>query len=373
MTPLPQLHDQACFMKRHLHFFLFSLCILPFLHSPLHAIEATGMGANERQALNSALSQAVEMSLGAHIEQNTLVENFQVVKDQLVKHSKGYVTRYKILKKSKSETGLFQITIDADVDDGKITDNAQALSTLMQMAAHPRLFITAIDDGFDSVSSLNDDFNLLVDGVMETFRDDFSFQVIDPETARINSTNSYRFSDPKNLIKRARAEKADYILFIKLSKEGPRDYLLNLSAHDLSNQRQLSQKETGFSKKPSESLFETARDYAFDPSSEIAADMVRALKKESFDEGQRFELTFTGFEAEKLELLSTELTSLSGYVRHKIQGQKKNALTLSYWSLMKTDQLHQDVLSLLKARDMTSTYSIRSRNLTYRFKDPLFE
>ena len=188
--------------------FLFSLSLISFLLflSPqvAHAIEVSAQGVNKRQALNNALRQAVEMSLGTNLESNTLVENFQVVHQQILTHTRGFVSRYKILKEDITEQGTYNITIDATVDDKNIEDSTTALATLMKMTSHPRILVAPQDDDFDAISSLSDEFRILSEAVEATLRDDFHFQILDSEVIRLQDRNTYRFTDRKNNLKRAK-------------------------------------------------------------------------------------------------------------------------------------------------------------------------
>lgn len=351
--------------------FLSGLLLLAQSFIPAHALEVTAQGATQRQALNNALRQAVEMAFGSSIEANTHVENFQVVRQQILHQSRGFVRSYEILKQNQNANGLYEVTLNADVDDTNLKDSTRALSTIMKMAAHPRVMVSGIDEDFDAVSSLSPDFQKLTDQIELILKDDFKFQVLNEELVRLDSRNSYRFSDRKNNLKRARQAKADYLIFVELVQATQASATLKLESLDLATGHTLALEETSFAIK--DDALETAQHHLYAPSAQISAAMVENLKAEVYDTGQRFELSFFKFDPKTLSYLEADLSSLPGYVRHKIAAQDKSALSLSYWSMLKAGALHEKISALLQAQDISFNFYMRQRTLTYLFDDPMFE
>lgn len=315
--------------------FLFSFSLIGFLLflSPqvAHGIEVSAQGVNKRQALNNALRQAVEMSLGTNLESNTLVENFQVVRQQILTNTRGFVRNYKILKEENTPQGTFNITIDANVDDQSIEDSATALATLMKMASHPRILVAAQDDDFDAISSLSDEFRILSEAVESTLRDDFHFQILDSEVTRLQGRNTYRFTDRKNNIKRAKQHDADFIVFVGLRKGHNTPYTLRLESVDVANGRSIDKRETDFAmtdwtrdtQNDRNAIILQAKEHIYGPSAQIGASLVEVLHKEVYEDGQDYKISFQRFDPKFIEFLATDLTNLNGYVRHKTTYQKK--------------------------------------------------
>lgn len=364
--------------------FFVSLCFLSLWTAGAQAIEVRGEGINQRQALNAALRQAVEMSLGTEVETNTLVENFQVVRQQILNHTKGFVRSYKILSQDTSTSGLIKVLIEAEVDDQSIKDSTKALSSLMKMAAHPRIYVTGIDADFDAISSLSDEFRLLSEMVEETMRDEFKFDVLDNEAVRLADRQKYRFTDRKNNLKRARRANAAFVIFVELlhNPSGQTQPLtLRLEVVEVASNRSVAKEEVPFSmggwtktdQNSRQAIISEAKDHIYAPSVLVAASLVEALRKEVYEDGQRYELSFSRFDEKNIQFLETDLATLSGYAKHELQSQKKTALSLSYWSLLKAGPLHEEVSRLLKGQAIPFTFKIRGRTLTYQFDDPMFE
>ncbi|SCA56821.1 exported hypothetical protein [Candidatus Terasakiella magnetica] len=368
-------------MKRSL-ILLSALLITSFMSlSSAHALQVSAQGSNQRQALNNALRQAVEMTLGTEIENNTLVENFQVVRQQILSHTKGFVRSYKILDKKVDPSGMVEVTIEAEVDEQSLKDSSIALSTLMKMAAHPRVLVAPIDEDFDSLSSLSDDFHLLSEAVESTLREDFRFETLDFEATRLKAKDKYRYTDRKNNLKRARRNKVDFIIFVEVIKARNHPYKLRLESVEVATNRSLAKEEVGFAmsdwtrdeKSNHAAIINQAKDHIYGPSAQVAAALIENIRKEVYEEGQRYRLSFQRFDEKTIKFLETDLSALSGYVRHKLDVQKKKALSLSYWSLLKPGTLNQEISALLKAQDISFDFRLEGRTLKYRYDDPMFE
>lgn len=365
-------------MHIRLFYVIIALFIAPF---QAQAIEVTAQGANERQAINNALRQAVEMTMGVNIESNTLVENFQVVRQQILSHSSGYISGYKILSRQNEPTGLMTVTLDATVDDTAIVESTQALSTLMKMAANPRVLVAGLHEDFDAISSLSDEFRTVQESLESLLREDFKFSVIDREAARLQSGDSYKYSDRKNILKRAQQAKADYVLFIEVLKKSRQRFTLKLEATEVSTQHALSKNEKTFTTRnwtrndqnTRATILREAAHQIHGPGAQTAAALVENIRKEVYEDGQRFELSFSKFKPELISRLETDLSTIEGYVRHKIERQQKNALVLSYWSLMKAGPLQETISGLLQSHETTFQTRLQGRTIQYRFKDPVFE
>jgi hypothetical protein len=79
-----------------------------------HFIEAEGSGNSSDEALKDAFREAVRRAVGAYVDEETRVENDEVIKDQVLTHSKGFIDSYEKLSE-KSEDGVTHVTIRAVV------------------------------------------------------------------------------------------------------------------------------------------------------------------------------------------------------------------------------------------------------------------
>lgn len=117
----------------------------------LHAreVEVTGsatiysnnVGSARTQALKNAQRQAVEQGVGVVIDSNTLARNYEVIRDEILSTSQGFVSSYEILKEGIVGGTVYEVTIRADVEEGKIKESLTALRILHKKMGNKRLMI----------------------------------------------------------------------------------------------------------------------------------------------------------------------------------------------------------------------------------------
>lgn len=138
-------------MKRYLLPF-FSLLLAVLLNSNLHAaklVTAKGMSFFEpgrevvarEKALAEAKRAAIEQALGASIESRTVVEDFQVVKDQIFSRSSGYLSDLKILEENKTTLGTYEVKIQAAVEVSDLMADLDRFQQVLKWQKNPRISI----------------------------------------------------------------------------------------------------------------------------------------------------------------------------------------------------------------------------------------
>ena len=70
----------------------------------------TGVGTDPDKAVQNAFSQAIEQTVGLLVDAETVVKNDQLIRDEILTYSRGYVEKYKIVKQWE-EGGLHHATI----------------------------------------------------------------------------------------------------------------------------------------------------------------------------------------------------------------------------------------------------------------------
>jgi len=132
--------------------FVLMLCTL-FWTAALDAREITvtgtasiyngNTGGARNQAIKNAQRQAVEQGVGTLIDTQTLSENFEVVKDEILSSSRGYVSNYEIVNEGVNDT-VYEVTIRAEVSEGKIKDKLTTLRILHKKMGNKRLMIVYV-------------------------------------------------------------------------------------------------------------------------------------------------------------------------------------------------------------------------------------
>jgi hypothetical protein len=98
------------------------------------------------KALDEAKRAAVEKALGTTIESRTAVEDFQVVKDQIMSRSAGYLKDIKILEENKTDLGTYEVKIQAEVEIPDLVDDLDRFKKILQWQNNPRISVV-VDPG----------------------------------------------------------------------------------------------------------------------------------------------------------------------------------------------------------------------------------
>lgn len=181
-------------IKTMRHSYLFVLLVLMVglipqsAHSQSTTVESQGVAAivqgnrdiSRDKAIDDALRNAVEQATGSLIENEVLVENYQLLSDKIYSQSKGYVQTYEVLDE-KVDQGLYRVTIQATVASGDLKNDLRGLDLLMRRVRKPRvmvLFEESISEGVNSG-------RLAEDAISKVLLDN-GFKLVDAETVRRN-------------------------------------------------------------------------------------------------------------------------------------------------------------------------------------------
>ena len=96
--------------------------------------------ARER-ALDDAKRLALEEAVGVTIESQTLIENFQVSRDQVFSRTSGYLKNLKILEEKKSKFGSYTVKIQAEVEIASLIEDLDRFRKIVSWQKNPRLRI----------------------------------------------------------------------------------------------------------------------------------------------------------------------------------------------------------------------------------------
>ncbi|MBU1570750.1 MAG: hypothetical protein KKE00_09580, partial [Proteobacteria bacterium] len=74
------------------------------------------------KAIDEAKRAALEQAIGATVESSTTVENFTVIKDQIMSRTAGYLKNIKIIEEKKTDMATIEVIIEADVETSAILE-----------------------------------------------------------------------------------------------------------------------------------------------------------------------------------------------------------------------------------------------------------
>ncbi len=101
-------------------------------------------------AIEDGLRKAVEQATGSLVENQTLVDNYQLLSDKIYSRSRGYVQSYEVIDE-KVDQGLYRVTIQASVANGDLINDLLALNLLMRQARKPRIMVLFEDTEAEGV------------------------------------------------------------------------------------------------------------------------------------------------------------------------------------------------------------------------------
>ena len=84
-------------------------------HKNSRIVIATGTGVNEKEAIQEAGRNAVKKAVGFYMTSETALENDELIKDEILTYSGGFVTGFKVLSQEKDEDDLINIKASVKV------------------------------------------------------------------------------------------------------------------------------------------------------------------------------------------------------------------------------------------------------------------
>ena len=107
-------------------------------------VQAVGRGITERMAIHDALRLAIEKKFGASVHARTRVKNSVLVSDDTSVDSAGLIQRWEVVS-SRVENGIFIVTVEAELDDKKISAAVDRKALVDFNADNPRVAVVAVD------------------------------------------------------------------------------------------------------------------------------------------------------------------------------------------------------------------------------------
>jgi hypothetical protein len=114
-------------MKKSIKSILISLSLLLSCGLLKAEVVATGTGVTQEKALSSAFRTAIQQVVGVILDSETLVKNQQVIRDEILLYSSGYIERYNKIRERKNSDGLYEVTIKAEVQNRRLRAKLNAV------------------------------------------------------------------------------------------------------------------------------------------------------------------------------------------------------------------------------------------------------
>lgn len=189
--------------------FLGVLCVLLGLTATAWAQTLTvdGFGRSGKQAEADALRNAVEKAVGVVVDSNTLSSRNALVEDNILVHSRGYITDYRVLAK-KQCSGGWQVTVEATVDtnaDSKLMSDLVRLGIIDAVMRNPRIGIVIFEERH------SEDRAPAETALLKAFLENGFDQVVTSDSLTVHRQDVWDYDTAKLRILAAEAN-ADYLV-----------------------------------------------------------------------------------------------------------------------------------------------------------------
>lgn len=135
------------------------------------------------QAISDALRKAVEQGVGAYIDGETQVDNFQLISDRIYSRASGFVSSYSVIHEEQS-SDLYRVVVRAVVNTDGIGDDLAAIGILMTGQGRPRVMVLVREmrnPSTISLTAIDDMGSMFETQLLECFRAK-GFPVVDAAT-----------------------------------------------------------------------------------------------------------------------------------------------------------------------------------------------
>ena len=156
----------------------------------LGAVFANDVAAARDKAIDDAMRKAVQQALGTQIKSETLVKNFQLVEDQILAWSSGYVNKYDILREGLGKYDTYEVEMRAQVNLSELRNDDNALAELLQKE-NPRVMVLIAEQNIGEAAPIHYfevDMTAAETAIIDLFRTK-GFEVVDPTQAKANQEN----------------------------------------------------------------------------------------------------------------------------------------------------------------------------------------
>ncbi|MBN1154099.1 flagellar assembly protein T N-terminal domain-containing protein [candidate division KSB1 bacterium] len=176
---------------------IFTLALNAQPQSTFNQVTATGMatifagdqGLARDQAIDDALRNAVEQGLGTFVQSSTLVENYQLVSDNILTWSKGYVKNYQIISERLPDPTTYEVVINAQLEIANLKNDWDSVQNMIGKMQNPRILIIMdeqnIGQSYDKYHFLAVDMTISEATLINKFLEK-GFECIDAATMREN-------------------------------------------------------------------------------------------------------------------------------------------------------------------------------------------
>lgn len=130
-------------------------------------------------AVHDALRNAVEQAVGAWVDAETRVLNYELIEDSILLKSHGYVSTYTVIT-SRIESDIYYVQVSATIVDKILKDDLATLQLLIQRANDPRMMVVVPEKHGETMIADPAAETAIIGRLLEA-----GFRLVDQDQARV--------------------------------------------------------------------------------------------------------------------------------------------------------------------------------------------
>ena len=383
-------------MKK-LRLMTFLLLLWPWLALPGHAVEveAEGLAAifggnvnsARQQALLNAQRNAVEKGVGLLLDSNSVMQNYNLIRDEVLTSSQGFVNKYEVVRQGRSDDGTsYTVTIRADVSRKLLEDRLSALRILHKKMGNKRVMVIYQTINPNAMPRNHG----ATTAALQSLRDGLNkagFRVFNEKiTAELYKQIEGKDRPVEDVIALALGQRADVLVQFEHvgGKRGAGKGMfgsafstLRVSVFDTNTGRQIadSQVEGKQLVRANAGAYDwekglsSAAAKAAAQASDEAVAKISDYYKGLGDQGSAFLIVFKGFDAEKKDLILDFLENTSGFQQLSELRNNQNYLEVELFSGENSSRLRRMIRAGLKKQGINLQLVSSTRN-RFIFSNP---
>ena len=99
--------------------------------SATETVVVEGLGKTEASAKKAAFREAIQKVVGVLIDANTQVKNEEIIKDEVLEYSGGFISKSEILSSKKDEEGLVRVKVKCVVEKTQVKKKLEGIKVLV--------------------------------------------------------------------------------------------------------------------------------------------------------------------------------------------------------------------------------------------------
>ena len=99
--------------------------------APTETVTVEGVGKTEASAKKAAFREAIQKVVGVLIDANTQVKNEEIIKDEVLEYSGGFISKSEILSSKKDEEGLVRVKVKCVVEKTQVKKKLEDIKVLV--------------------------------------------------------------------------------------------------------------------------------------------------------------------------------------------------------------------------------------------------